>query len=67
MAYKFSIIIPTFNNADYLELCLNSILKNSFYKHQLIVHINGLDKATEILLNKKNISYTKTDTNVGLC
>tara|TARA_B110000027_G_scaffold92691_1_gene97952 strand:+ start:349 stop:1218 length:870 start_codon:yes stop_codon:yes gene_type:complete len=67
MSYKFSIIIPTFNNADYLELCINSILKNSFYKHQLIVHINGLDKATEILLSKKKISYTKTEINVGLC
>jgi glycosyltransferase involved in cell wall biosynthesis len=67
MSYKFSIIIPTFNNADYLELCLNSILKNSFYKHQLIVHINGLDNATEILLSKKKISYTKTEINVGLC
>ena len=67
MSNKFSIIIPTFNNADYLELCINSILKNSFYKHQLIIHINGSDKDTEILLSKKNISYSKTDTNIGLC
>ena len=25
----FSILIPTFNNVKYLELCINSIKKNS--------------------------------------
>ena len=67
MVNKFSIIIPTFNNPDHLNLCIESIEKNSTFKHQLIVHINGLDKSTESLLDKKKITYTKTDVNVGLC
>lgn len=67
MSNKFSIIIPTCNNPDYLELCINSIFKNSHYKHQLIIHINGFDINTENLLKEKNILYTKTDINVGLC
>ena len=36
----FSIIIPTFNNLEYLKLCLKSILKNSKFDHEIIVHIN---------------------------
>ena len=31
MSNKFSIVIPTFENSDYLNLCINSILKNSFF------------------------------------
>ena len=37
----FSIIIPTFQNHRYLRMTLESILKNSRFKHQIIVHING--------------------------
>ena len=67
MLEKFTIVIPTFNNVNYLTLCIESILKNSSTTHQLIVHINGLDQATEFFLNKKKILYTKTNYNVGLC
>ena len=67
MLEKFTIVIPTFNNVNYLTLCIESILKNSSTTHQLIVHINGLDQATEFFLNKKKILYTKTNSNVGLC
>ena len=36
----FSIVIPTFNNYKYLKLCLESINKNSSYKHEIIIHSN---------------------------
>ena len=40
----FSIIIPSFNNIDYLKVCIASLKKNSFYKNEIIVHINiGVD------------------------
>ena len=40
----FSIIIPTFNNLDYLKLCIKSIKKNSKFDHEIIVFINeGID------------------------
>ena len=35
-----SIVIPTYNNLDYLKLCLNSIKKNSFKDHEVLLHIN---------------------------
>ena len=37
---KISIIIPTFNNINYLKFFLNSLNKNSLYKHEIILHIN---------------------------
>ena len=64
---KFSIIIPSFNNSDYLKLCIDSIKKNSCFDHQIIVHINGPDTETEKYVNKINVYYTKTNENVGLC
>jgi len=63
----FSIIIPTFNNLDYLKVCLDSIKKNSKYNHEIILHINnGSDGSLEYVKNKK-YTYTYTKENVGLC
>ena len=63
MSNKFSIVIPTFENSDYLKLCINSILKNSLFSHQIIVHINGHDKNTEkILLKKKSHIQNQLET-----
>jgi glycosyltransferase involved in cell wall biosynthesis len=67
MTEKSTIIIPTVNNCSYLKLCIKSIKKNSFYNHQIIVHINGIDNETEDYLIGSNILYTKSDTNIGLC
>ena len=38
---KFSIVIPTFNNLEYLKLCIKSIRKNSLFDHDIIIHNNG--------------------------
>ena len=63
----FSILIPTFNNVKYLELCINSIKKNSKYDHQIIAHVNIGDDGTIEYLNKINIEYTHTKYNSGIC
>ena len=63
----FSIIIPTLNNIQYLKLCINSIEKNSRYKHELIPHVNIGNDGTENYLKSKNIKYTITNYNVGIC
>ncbi len=63
----FSIIIPTYNNLEYLKITLNSILKNSQYKHEIIVHINeGTDGSLEYVKNN-NIKFTYSKKNLGLC
>ena len=41
---KFSIVIPSWNNLAYLQLCIDSIKKHSKFNHEIIVHINeGVD------------------------
>ncbi len=66
--YIFSIVIPTWNNLEYLKLCINSIKKNSTYKHQIIVHVNeGKDNTAEWLNEQSDIDYTFSAENIGVC
>ena len=63
----FSIIIPTFNNLEYLKLCIKSIRQNSKFNHQIVPHVNiGSDKTSEFLINE-NIDFTFTNYNSGIC
>ena len=63
----FSIIIPTLNNLRYLKICLDSIFKNSKYEHEIIPHINIGDDGTAEYLKSKNINFTYTKYNAGIC
>ena len=63
----FSIIIPTFNNLNFLKLCLASIKKNSSLNHEIIIHVNCGDDGTLEYIKKYNYKYTHTNINVGLC
>ena len=63
----FSIILPTYNNLEYLKITLESISKNSKYKHDIIVHINdGTDGSLDYIKNKE-INFTYSPENLGLC
>lgn len=43
----YSILIPTYRNLEYLQLCVDSIFKNSNYRtHQLCVFSDNSDKET---------------------
>ena len=62
-----SIIIPTYNNLDYLKLCINSLNNNSKHNHELIFHINdGSDGTTEFIKNN-GYKFTHSESNIGLC
>ena len=63
----FSIIIPTFNNLDYLKLCIKSIRQNSKYTHQIIPHVNIGEDGTCDFLRDENIDFTFTKYNSGIC
>ena len=63
----FSIIIPTFNNIKYLKLCIESIKKNSTFNHEIIAHVNLGEDGTKEYLDKKNIEYSFTNYNAGIC
>ena len=63
----YSIIIPTYNNINYLKICIESIKKNSNFSNQIIVHVNEGKDGTKDYLESKKIDYTWTNNNVGLC
>ena len=63
----FSILIPTFNNLEYLKLCIKSLKKNSHFKNQIICHVNIGDDGTVDFLKENNIAYSITQYNSGIC
>ena len=63
----FSIIIPTWNNLPFAKLCVESIRKNSQYKHQVILHINDGSDGTLQWAKEEGIDHTHTAGNAGIC
>ena len=63
----FSILIPTFNNLEYLKFCIRSIKNNSKYTNQIIPHVNIGNDGTLDFLKHKNIEYSYTEYNSGIC
>jgi len=63
----FSILIPSWNNLKYLQLCIESIQKNSFYKHQIVVHINDGSDGSLDWVKENKIDFTHTNDNAGVC
>ena len=64
----FSILIPSWNNLAYLVCLVDSIRKNSTYKHQILVHINdGFDGTEFWVANQRDIGYTMSAENSGVC
>ena len=62
----FSILIPSYNNLEYLKTCIDSLKKNSEYAHQIIVHINeGTDGSLEYV-KENNFEYTYSENNIGM-
>ena len=67
-AAVFSIMIPTWNNLAYLQLCIHSIKKHSRFKHQIIVHINeGKDGTLEWVRAQNELSFSYSPQNIGVC
>ena len=62
-----SIVIPTYNNLNYLKLCLKSLEKNSSYKHEIIIHINDGSDGTLNFVKTNNYKHTISEDNIGLC
>jgi len=63
----FTILIPSWNNLDYLKCCVNSLLRNSTFNHQIIVHVNEGKDGTLEWIKEQNLSYTHSKENVGVC
>jgi glycosyltransferase involved in cell wall biosynthesis len=66
--YQFTVLIPSWNNAQFLKVCVNSLRKNSFYDLQIIVIVNeGKDDTLDWLENQGDIDYIHAKENIGIC
>ena len=66
--HVFSLLIPSWNNLDYLKLCVRSIRQNSTYPHQIIVLINeGKDGSLDWVGQQNDIDYVFSPENLGIC
>ena len=64
--FFFSIIIPTFNSANFLARAVNSVIKQSYKKYEvIIIDNNSTDSTNSYLktLKQKNIKIIKTNNN----
>ena len=64
---ELSIIVPTFNNLNYLKCLIESIKENSIYNHELVIHINEGSDGTLNYIKENNIKFTHSHENIGLC
>lgn len=65
--WRFSILIPSWNNLAYLQCCVDSIRRNSAYAHQIIVHVNDGSDGTLDWVNAERLDHTYSADNVGVC
>lgn len=63
----FSILIPSWNNLPYLKCCVESIRKNSTYKHEIVVHVNEGRDGTLEWVREQGLSHTHSTDNAGVC
>ena len=63
----FSLIIPSYNNLEYLKLCILSIQKNSHYDNEIILHINEGSDGSLDFVKKNNILFSYSKINQGIC
>ena len=64
---RFTFLIPTINNYNHLKICISSIINNSKFNHQILVHSNNSVDETSDYLKSQSIYEMKSDKNYGLC
>ena len=63
----FSIVIPTWNNLDYLKLLVESLRRHSAYAHQILIHVNDGSDGTLEWVRQQGLSHTASPDNIGIC
>lgn len=65
--FRFSILIPTWNNLELLKVCIAGIKKNSKFSHQIIIHVNEGTDGTLEWVKQQQVSFTHSVKNAGVC
>ncbi|MFN5323553.1 MAG: glycosyltransferase family 2 protein [Bacteroidota bacterium] len=68
LKYDFTILIPSWNNLEYLQSCIASLRKNSGLKNQIIVIVNeGKDGTKEWVDSQTDLDFVYAKSNIGIC
>lgn len=63
----FSVILPTYRNPDYLDLCLKSIVENQVYQNDIIVIVDGYyEESKEVLEKYPHVGVIDLEENMGM-
>jgi len=66
--FRFSVLIPTWNNLPYLQLCIRSIQSHSIHPIQIIVIVNeGKDGTLDWLRDETRLDFVHAQQNIGIC
>jgi len=63
----FSVVIPSWNNLEYLKLCIDSLKKHSRFEHEILVHLNSGSDGSLEWIKSQGIKYNWTAKNIGIC
>lgn len=63
----FSIVIPTWNNLQYIKLLVESLRKNSKYNHQILIHVNDGSDGSLDWVRSEGLEHTASPDNIGIC
>lgn len=63
----FTILIPSWNNRDYLANCVDSLRRNSTLEHQVLVHVNEGRDGSADWCRQQRIEHTRSPNNIGIC
>ena len=50
-----SLVIPTYRNPEYLDICLRSAIENQVNKNEIIVAVDGFIEESQHILDKYKI------------
>jgi len=64
---RFSILIPTWNNLEFLKCCVDSLRRNSSVEHEILVYANEGTDGTVEWLESEGIRFVHSPKNVGVC
>ena len=63
----FSILIPSWNNLEFLKVCIRSIRIHSKVPHEIIIHVNEGTDGTLDWVKNEGLKHTHTLENTGVC
>jgi len=64
---RFSVVVPTWKNLEYLDLMYRGLRRNSAADHELIVFFNEFDDECRVWTKDKEVLFSHSDTNTGVC